>query len=66
MTACGPERTLLVALHMSAFGGKGDITTGADRRLRMTRLGGSFQIAAVRLNLLFKLVVLFHLKGVEL
>jgi len=28
MSAIGPERTFLIALHMSAFGGKADMTTG--------------------------------------
>jgi hypothetical protein len=34
MSAIGPKQTWAVALHMSAFGGKADMTICESRRLR--------------------------------
>ena len=55
MSAFGPKRTSLVALHMSAFGGKADIalSTEADPKYRNkdgTKRGGA---AARQHRLLF-------------
>jgi hypothetical protein len=37
MSAIGPKWTPLVALHMSAFGGKADITSALGRQYLFTR-----------------------------
>jgi hypothetical protein len=34
MSAIGPKRTSVIALHMSAFGGKADMTLGGSPLLR--------------------------------
>ena len=36
MSAIGAKRTLRIALHMSAFGGKADIATIEKKRLTIT------------------------------
>ena len=44
MSAIGPKQTSASALHMSAFGGKADITFWTDVRFR-GRYGGKADIA---------------------